>query len=183
MSPRVPTRARRAQLLATLLVPLSLGIVSWFSPILIITLPPHVRLEPGVRAIIYFQWRCWNKNNVEVHRYDGYGQQISQYNGCTPYAVSGEGEVAMVALLVALPVLAVALIVSLYKWRRHCLAAVGALYGVMLACASVLAVLYVMDHRRRYDASWSFDYGHTAWTLAAGSATAIMGTLAVERFG
>ena len=179
----VPAPFRRAQLLVVLLVPLTLGIVSWSLPILIMTLPPHVRLEPGVQAIVYFQWRCWNKSSVEVHRYDGYGQQTNQYHGCTPYAASGKGEVTMVALLVALPVFAATLVASVFKWRRHCLAVISALYGVMLACACVMVVLYVVDHRKRYAASWGLHFGHAAWTLAAGGAAAFIGTFVVVRFG
>ena len=89
----------------------------------------------------------------------------------------------MVALLVALPVFTATLVASVCKWRRRCLAVVSALYGALLACASVMVVLYVVDHRKRYAASWGLGFGHAAWTLAAGSAAAFVGTLVVARFG
>jgi len=185
-APRAPgasRRRRRRDLLCALVLSWGVGVASWFQPILLVTLPPNVRLEPDVRAILYFTERCWNKATVDVHIYDGYGQQTAQFHGCQPFELGGKGQLAMILLLGGASVLGLTIGASLFVWRRHCITSVALLCGVLFGVAAALLALHTADQRGLHGDGWAFDNGRAVVTLAVGSVATLVSALATERLG
>eukprot|EP00937_MAST-01D_sp_MAST-1D-sp2_P006931 g6931.t1 len=164
---------------------LGFSIAAWFWPIMIITLPPSVRLEPGVEALIYWNKRCWNKASVQVHSYDGYSQQTNTYSGCSSLTPGGKAKVAMVALIIAQVVLGLAVLAGCCAWRQHCMVGSCVLCSSLLALAAIFLALHKEDHRNMHAEAleWGFDDGGAVLALALGSASAFGSAWAVERLG